>query len=135
MYGQRKLLAQRIPISTTHECVNDDEDETKRRSTSVDSASSIFSTPAATEGDTATDTELDTETEVEHDVDYENNTTILDTPKVARSQDSSVLSSNRKPLRALSQHDLLNQFFRKDLLIFHNFDPLRYVQRISMLFV
>ena len=110
------------------------------------------STPAVTEGDTATSTDFDTETEQEQDADGEAEETearnhlhhqavnerlkaLVSGPDASSSTashgDSAHVSGTQSPAvqrrRGVSQHDLLNRYFRKDLTLFKNFDPLRYV--------
>lgn len=132
-YGQKKLLAARFPLQQDQSLAQ------KRRLTqanhqrSVSTASaatdvSTLSTPAATEGETATETEeIDTETETELDGLDDG---LIQTPRVGSpiSMDSNSDSRSFKSRsKAQSQHDLINTYFRKDLVLFHNFDMLRYV--------
>lgn len=138
-YGQRKILAQRIPIMPRH-----------RKSPSVDgqpgsppssarnrghaqtgSVSSISSfasdqadlpTPPPTEGETATETELEMEreTDVETDVTLRSERTFtVEHSCRSETPDEITLST------PASQHDLMNSYFRKDTLLVSNVDLLR----------
>lgn len=102
------------------------------RQTSVSSiASTEASTPAATEGETATESEeLITETETETEAD---GTTppARATKRFGRLSPSSVSSKDslqigQKKRQTISQHDLFHRYFRKDTLLLHNIDLLRY---------
>ncbi|KAF9262041.1 hypothetical protein L218DRAFT_960639 [Marasmius fiardii PR-910] len=99
-------------------------------------ADSVYlTTPSVTDGETATDTELETETELE---DAPTNAIDTNSSKKRHSRHSSStgsqspetpsrLGSNEIPSKkkAVSQHDLLNKYFRRDTLILRNVDPLR----------
>ena len=111
-YGQRKLLAERVPVH-------------KRNMSSASIASSthilsyldstdVLSTPSATEGETMTETETDIETEMEYDGISSKCTTVQHTEKRSRSP-------------VISHHDLLNRYFRQDTIFVHNFDVFRLV--------
>ncbi|THH03995.1 hypothetical protein EW145_g5845 [Phellinidium pouzarii] len=130
-YGQKKLLASRIPLIDASEArkkLTESAMPTHHRNDSVASDTTDISTPAATEGDSATEIEeLETETETETDV-LDN--ALLKTPKIG--QPISLASASMIPrkrsatkMRVLSQHDLFNRYFRKDLVLFHNLDMLR----------
>ena len=130
-YGQRKPLAHRSPIQPRRK-TSDDSHETHSRTGSLSSvASTEASTPAATEGETATEseapmTETETETEIEEC-----------TPPGRQSQRHKPLpgavspkdSFHGTPTRrqTVSQHDLFHKYFRKDTLLLHHVDLLRYV--------
>ena len=73
-------------------------------------------TPAATDGETATDTELETETE---------NEPVVMPSRREKAHKRSSTNSTSAASPAQSQHDLLNQYFRKDAILFHNIDLLR----------
>lgn len=120
-------------------------------STAIDTAAPVpvpesgaeSSTPAITEGDSATtETELETETEVEEDlgpvgVNLPNVTKPSSTiiPKHYRHQPQSSIASSisshvgsiHQKKKSLSQHDLLNKYFRRDVVVFRNLDLLRSV--------
>lgn len=135
MYGQRKPIAQRTPLFPHG---------TRGKSTStplpVDGSPSdmvdLLSTPATTEGETATESELETETETE--LEYENShprikslkkvqpTSGISSPSSFNSGVS--LGARKQSSRVLmSQHDLLNKYFRRDVVILRNVDLFRYV--------
>ena len=99
MYGQKKAIAKRTPL---RQYVRQQEELEE------------YETPAATEGETATDsTELETETETETE------------------QEEPAHEALRKPVeekkKVLTQHDLTTKYFRRDTLVFKNFDFFRYV--------
>ena len=140
-YGQRKILAQRIPIMPRHkksgsvdEQVTSPASGTRNRSHvptgSVSSISSFTSdqadqpTPAPTEGDTATETELETERETDHETDFTRRTML---PVEQRS----LLPDGNTPATPASQHDLMNSYFRKDTLLISNIDLLRWATHPS----
>ncbi|EJD05138.1 phosphatidylethanolamine N-methyltransferase [Fomitiporia mediterranea MF3/22] len=120
-YGQKKLLASRIPPV----CESSLSRKSTRPSTPVHNRSVSIatdnSTPSVTEGESATETDLETETELD--------IVELRTPRIGSSTSLPSIStsrSSRSPMtRILSQHDLLNRYFRKDVILLHNFDPLR----------
>jgi phosphatidylethanolamine N-methyltransferase len=152
MYGQRKPLASRSPIPAKASLQEADADsnltvpnlavpDTPRPGVAIlatprprfSSLSSITdgSTPAATDGETGTESEL---TETDHltsDADGEFDAVgprravkiVKTKPLMTRSRESN--SPPRRKLRPLSQHDLLNRYFRKDVLILRNIDLLR----------
>ncbi|KAF4586330.1 phosphatidylethanolamine N-methyltransferase [Pleurotus pulmonarius] len=149
-YGQRKPIAQRTPFlpsaaskaalpkasspksssplaTSTHSMP--DGPQRRRQPSDLDD---VLSTPCATEGDTATETELDTEVEDVH-------MDPVTIGKIAKGQISmplspisgtstpgdgptTLLSGGRK---VLSQHDLLNRYFRRDAVAFYNVDVFR----------
>ncbi|KAJ2919580.1 hypothetical protein MD484_g828, partial [Candolleomyces efflorescens] len=144
-YGQKKPIAKRIPISRSRAS-----SAVAGPSTAVDTAAPApapesgaeYSTPAITEGDSATtESELETETEVEEDigpisVNMPNVTKPSSTikPKHSRHQTQSSIASSisshvgsvhQKKEKSLSQHDLLNKYFRRDAVVFRNLDLLR----------
>jgi phosphatidylethanolamine N-methyltransferase len=117
----------------------------------------VFSTPAATEGETATETETEPETDVD---DQMIQTLTKDQGKLfgqhstqKKAQKKAQMSSTPKPnsksrhqpqasvtslsstcgdndakkRRGTSQHDLLNKYFRRDAVVLRNVDLLRYV--------
>ncbi|RDB17735.1 Phosphatidylethanolamine N-methyltransferase [Hypsizygus marmoreus] len=133
MYGERKAIAKRTPLvpnsrnktSTPASC------STSNTATPLFEAdpADILSTPAVTEGETATETELETEIDDE--------TPVL-SPTKKPSQHKSQLSiasslSSRSPetsaprfrKKPVSQHDLLNKYFRRDVVVVRNIDLLR----------
>lgn len=116
-YGQRKLLAQRTPLfpARGRKASGDSGNVSHSRQESHDSVVST-DTPAATDGETATDTELETETETEP---------VVMPSRREKAHKGSSTNSMSAASPAQSQHDLLNQYFRKDAILFHNIDLLR----------
>lgn len=103
---------------------------------STSSISSIdLQTPSATEGETATETDgpiTETETETE----YESKAKALKRKQQKRLSASSLGSVNvnsessraRRPgSPIMTQHDLMNRYFRHDTIFLHNIDFLRSV--------
>jgi phosphatidylethanolamine N-methyltransferase len=136
-YGQRKLLAQRLPIMPRHKKSGSTDEQlaspvpgTRNRghvpTGSVSSISSFTSdqtdpsTPAPTEGDTATEAELETEggTDVETNITPPSRRTTLPVEQPP-------LPDGNTPATPASQHDLMNSYFRKDTLLISNIDLLR----------
>ena len=139
-YGQRKLLAQRIPIMPRHK-KSESVDEQLASSVSgtwnrghaqtgsISSISSFTSdrsdqrTPAPTEGDTATEPELETERETDAETDI---TPPSQLPTLQVEQSScNPLPEGNTPATPSSQHDLMNSYFRKDTIFVSNIDLLR----------
>ena len=139
-YGQRKILAQRIPIMPRHKKSESIDEQlgspascTRNRSHvqtgSVSSVSSFASdqadlpTPAPTEGDTATEPELETEreTDLETDIASRSRRTAL----LVEQPPPGPLPDGNTPGTPASQHDLMNSYFRKDTLFVSNVDLLR----------
>ena len=139
-YGQRKILAQRIPVMPRHRKSGSVDEQLASLASgtwnrghaptgSVSSVSSLtsdqadLSTPAPTEGDTATETELETERETDLETDI--------TPRSQRATlpverpPCSPFPDGNTPLTPASQHDLMNSYFRKDALLISNIDLLR----------
>ncbi|KAF7373639.1 Phosphatidylethanolamine N-methyltransferase [Mycena sanguinolenta] len=121
MYGQRKAIAKRTPV---------------RRRTSPASSASVtpasgldldeYTTPSATEGETATETDLDTETELEADAAPVSAGRRRTRPRHQQSPSDASSTSPPKKKKAVSQHDLLNKYFRRDTVILKNLDLFRY---------
>ncbi|TFY56065.1 hypothetical protein EVJ58_g7866 [Rhodofomes roseus] len=138
-YGQKKLLAQRSPLASVSASSSSSGKKSRDSPVSHDrqiSASSLSSvdlpTPSATEGETATETDgpmTETETETE----YESKTKDLKRKLQRRSASSlrsvgsmSESSRSRRPgSPVMSQHDLMNRYFRQDTIFLHNLDLLR----------
>lgn len=127
MYGQRKLIAKRVPVAPSKTKTNGDSRSDKNEATGKTSTDDL--TPAMTDGETATETELETETETEAPA---------GSRKRCRSKrqqrDSSSSSStdgqcseycSTPRTKAISQHDLFNKYFRRDTVILKNVDLLR----------
>ncbi|OBZ74367.1 Phosphatidylethanolamine N-methyltransferase [Grifola frondosa] len=121
-YGHRKPLAQRSPL-LSGVCQSGNSTESHSRPPSVSSVE--LSTPAATEGESATETdEVTTETETEFEID----STVKRRPGFAFSSlHDEVVSHGPSRCRspALSHHDLVHRYFRKDAIFLHNVDLLR----------
>ncbi|KIP06876.1 hypothetical protein PHLGIDRAFT_30282 [Phlebiopsis gigantea 11061_1 CR5-6] len=133
-YGQRKLLAQRtpfVPAASRKAAADGTPLESHVRSASVSSTLSVGSTtPSATEGETATetdgpDTDSDSGTENEARSFSRSRKTRADSD--TRFTTSSTYSVDVPPRdqSPVSQHDLFNRYFRKDVVLLHNLDPLR----------
>ncbi|PCH43169.1 phosphatidylethanolamine N-methyltransferase [Wolfiporia cocos MD-104 SS10] len=132
-YGQKKPLAQRFPLTIAMSRKIAHSTSSHNRQTSVASAtSSDLPTPSATEGETATETDelmTDTETETE----FENHTASAKAKRRSGSSFKSASSVSDGPFGTprlssspvLSQHDLMNRYFRKDTIFLHNIDLLR----------
>jgi phosphatidylethanolamine N-methyltransferase len=111
MYGKRKPIALRKPISASESKKIKKMNSSCQLPSSAEDDPDQLSTPAATEGESATDT--DTETECEGKA-----------PGIHRSYRPTqpiLLEST------VSQHDLHHKYFRRDVVIFHNIDLLRQV--------
>jgi phosphatidylethanolamine N-methyltransferase len=143
MYGQRKAIAKRTPLfpsrrkSTPLPSCN----ETASSSTITSVVATppveadladILSTPVATEGETATETDFETEVEIDDD------TPVADivSHKISKHQPQHSIASSmsssggadgapRYRKKAVSQHDLLNKYFRRDAVVIRNIDLLR----------
>jgi phosphatidylethanolamine N-methyltransferase len=119
MYGQKKPIAQRIPLMTNPARRSGSVSGSDRADSPAYSESlsrSATTTPSQTEGETATDTEFETETETEYE---DQHVAVRRMPQ----QHKVVPSRPRSP--PVSQHDLLNRYFRKDAIFLHNIDLLR----------
>lgn len=142
-YGQPKAIAKRTPIVTKKSSDRSEAVNPEPSTSTAPTSSSYPPTPAITEGDTATDTEL--ETEVEDDVSplvpgpSRTGKAKLTNGNVKRHQQTfsmdSTISSNGalvgaggpQKRKAVSHHDLLNKYFRRDAVVLRNLDLLRYV--------
>jgi phosphatidylethanolamine N-methyltransferase len=106
MYGQRKAIAKRVPVTSkprlSTSAINALEEESTE---DLDD----LSTPAATEGETATETELETESDSELE-----DEPLTGEGMLPRKQE--VVSTATKSKRAISQHDLMNIYFRRDTI-------------------
>lgn len=139
-YGQRKILAQRIPVMPRHKKTESVDGQSvspasggrNRGHVSTGSTSSMssftsdqgnLSTPAPTEGDTATETELETERETDVEVEITSRSRQT-TPPIERAFYDQSTHENT-PTTPASQHDLMNSYFRKDTLLMSNIDLLR----------
>lgn len=113
MYGQRKPLALRTPLQSGSNTQGTSTPDSHQRSYS-ETSSIGMSTPSFTEGETATETEMETEIEDQ----------LPAREKIIRPP--LVKSSTKSRPRPMTQHDLLNRFFRKDIVGLANIDLLRY---------
>ncbi|THU85514.1 phosphatidylethanolamine N-methyltransferase [Dendrothele bispora CBS 962.96] len=122
MYGKPKILAKRTPLPIKSQ----ESEATPVEPVAIDIADiADLTTPSATEADTATETELETETE-------ENPSPSIVRNKAYKHQQTISVSSislngtefvtSKKPV---SQHDLLNKYFRRDTVILRNLDVFR----------
>ncbi|TFK36055.1 phosphatidylethanolamine N-methyltransferase [Crucibulum laeve] len=156
MYGKRKAIAKRTPLiprqpnaaasssaltSATNTPANEEQEPTD------------LPTPAATEGDTATETELETEAEDEVPFIAASKKASASKIKTSRHQAqpsiassissaSDALLGNRHAVgngdskrKVVSQHDLLNKYFRRDAIALSNIDMLRATDAMLVLIV
>lgn len=121
MYGQRKPIAQRIPLITpastsgTSSPVTSFPTTTKPPDIRIQSAEiHDLSTPTVTEGETS-----DPDSEPETDDDDEEVEEVVPSGSV-----SPMPMPKRKSMMTL--HDLMNLYFRKDVIVLRNVDLLRY---------
>jgi phosphatidylethanolamine N-methyltransferase len=124
MYGQRKPIAERIPLVPA----------TSRKSglkrhvsqPSIEDPAGILSTLAVTEGETATETELDTDTDTDTELDPVSKRQSSSTVALSyNSQGTATSVYIATSSQAISQHDLLHKYFRRDTVLLHNVDLLR----------
>lgn len=153
-YGKRKAIAKRTPIfpSASRSSIDSPNAVASPSGASTPQANPYLSTPAVTEGDTATETELETEIEDDISPSTTKSGTFQNKAKsfrVSRHQpnlsvdsatssigdaehsrfstprsNTPVASQRRK---VLSQHDLLNKYFRRDAVVLRNVDLFRCV--------
>ncbi|KAF9463504.1 phosphatidylethanolamine N-methyltransferase [Collybia nuda] len=144
MYGQPKAIAKRTPLFPSRpksaplpSCQGSAGSSTiasvvETPPLEADPAD-ILSTPAATEGETATETDFDTEAEPDYDTPIAD---VINKKLSKHHQQRSIASSTssnggtdtsavRHKKKAVSQHDLLNKYFRRDAVIVRNIDLLR----------
>lgn len=121
MYGQRKAISKRIPLRP----------RTKPTTTPfevppLELDEYTTSTPSVTEGETATETDLETETETELENEATAPANRMRPTHQQPSNASSIpeLNAPRKK-KAMSQHDLLTKYFRRDTVVLKNLDLLR----------
>jgi len=155
-YGKRKAIARRTPIfpSALHNKSGsiDYPNGVASPGGSTPQANPYLSTPAVTEGDTATETELETEIEEDISPSTPKSGTSQNKPKPFRvsrhqpnlSMDSATSSfgdaedsrfstprsntpTSSQRRKVLSQHDLLNKYFRRDAVVLRNVDLFRWV--------
>ncbi|EIW76565.1 hypothetical protein CONPUDRAFT_139346 [Coniophora puteana RWD-64-598 SS2] len=125
MYGQRKPIAVRRAV-TARKSRSPQAATPPLATLSEDEAIDQLSTPPATEGETATESDLETEAETETEGEGEG------TPKLkATKRLSPQLTGRLSPIssvsveHAVTQHDLLTKYFRRDTVILQNIDLLR----------
>jgi phosphatidylethanolamine N-methyltransferase len=144
MYGQRKLIAKREPVrppktrgSSASGVVSSDPVQSAGSQTEDGDSESLFSNPLHSEDSSATEVEGDTELELDEDLTLRESATSKNLPEAGRSRSkrSSSQTLSRHGLqgsvatrkRPLSEHDLRNKYFRRDMVFLRHFDPLRYV--------
>ncbi|KAF9529123.1 phosphatidylethanolamine N-methyltransferase [Crepidotus variabilis] len=149
-YGKRKAIAKRTPIPVrTHHAVASTSSLSSAKQMVDPIPEPELSTPAATEGETATETELETEVE-EHDF-IAGRAKRFSKHQVNLSIDSTASSNGDLPqikprnmvsppphaqrIRPVSQHDLLNKYFRRDAVVLRNVDLLRATDAMLVLLV
>lgn len=131
MYGQRKLIAQRVPVVTSKATGTADDNGDDNKIGVED-----FHVPDMTDDETATDTELETETEAEPvDCQERVRSKHQRNPSSSSSSGTSLPSLNRYQKKAVSQHDLFNKYFRRDTVILKNIDLLRSAHFVTISFV
>ncbi|KAF8510469.1 phosphatidylethanolamine N-methyltransferase [Hysterangium stoloniferum] len=118
MYGQRKPIAQRTPLFAPQMARSATPPGARPRKPRAVLDMDISTTPTVTEGETS---EPETDLETEMDEVYGPSTS------VQQRNDSPSRAPPVKRPRAptLTQHDLMNMYFRKDTLIIRNIDPFR----------
>ncbi|KAF8970716.1 phosphatidylethanolamine N-methyltransferase [Flammula alnicola] len=159
MYGQRKAIAKRTPIFPAGSHAKGGEGSRSAsftNGTSTPQSNSCLSTPAVTEGDTATETELETEIEDEvlpttakassfqgkiksskisrHYASLSMESTVSSNGDIDTSP-TNPRSSTSQRRKVLSQHDLLNKYFRRDAVILRNVDILRATDAMLLLVI
>ncbi|PPQ99600.1 hypothetical protein CVT24_005176 [Panaeolus cyanescens] len=161
LYGKRQTIAKRTPIFPNGNIPP----AITQNGNALKASTDVMSTPPVTEGETATETEIETECEYEveehgtsngrvkkdvvkkakvsrHQPNYsiDSTTSIGDMDRIstAFSLKSSHSSSNSAPVnqrKPISQHDLLNKYFRRDTLVLKNVDILRASDAMLVLLV
>ncbi|GJJ14041.1 hypothetical protein Clacol_008298 [Clathrus columnatus] len=114
MYGQRKLIAQRIPLIPTNISRSSSISIPPTRPRSRTETDPELSTPGATEGETS---EPESEPDTEVDESY--------VPSPANPTLSNISKAKTLLQPTMTVHDLMNIYFRKDTLIFYNLDIFR----------
>ncbi|KAM6490993.1 phosphatidylethanolamine N-methyltransferase [Amanita muscaria] len=131
MYGQRRLIAKRVPVVSPKPSRPTNEEKI---ATAEPDAHEV-PMPPMTDGETATDTDTELETETETEMEMHTiarsasrSTYRSESPNDSTRSPSSIGSNSGRRLprrKALSQHDLLNKYFRRDTVILKNVDLLR----------
>lgn len=155
MYGKRKAIAKRTPLfpSDPNSKENSPKESSKIPFILPPQSTGYITSPAVTEGDTTTDTELETETEIEellHTTVKTDRFSNMKLTKLSRHLSIETIKSVNKhvehasignrnasvrprstkmgtPQRRnfLSEHDLLNKYFRRDTVVLRHMDLLR----------
>ena len=146
LYGQRKAIAKRTPIVAKHRVSGSDP---QLSDGPVPQAELDRVTPAVNDGETASETDLEMEMDDEvspfpdarpirkirrHEpkssIDSVTSSNGDATPPETTRQRSTSTSSHSQRTRAISQHDLLNKYFKRDAVVLRNVDLLRYEARL-----
>ncbi|KAJ7270623.1 phospholipid methyltransferase-domain-containing protein [Mycena haematopus] len=126
MYGQRKAIAKRTPVRHRTGPVSSTSVTTSTSGSSVLELDGYASSmPSATEGETATETDLETETELEAEAAVVSAGRRRTRPGHQQKPSDASSASPPKKKKPVSQHDLLNKYFRRDTVIFKNVDLFR----------
>ncbi|GBE86958.1 Phosphatidylethanolamine N-methyltransferase [Sparassis crispa] len=128
-YGQRKPLAYRSPVIAALSQADVQSESHSRKDSSSSIEQTELSTPSATEGESATEPEelfTETETETEFETNFTSNR-IKRLTGFSSPFNGDLLSyvPSRASSPPLSQHDLMNRYFRKDMVLLMNIDLLR----------
>ncbi|KAI0262700.1 phospholipid methyltransferase-domain-containing protein [Gloeopeniophorella convolvens] len=129
-YGQRKPLAERVPIRRPAQLSNGSSSALPSApstpppleippSSRARAFSDPPSTPSATEGSTASDTETETETEFDSPQHARDDTT----PKMPSASPPAL--EKKRSRSPMSHHDLRNRYFRRDTIFLLNLDVCR----------
>ena len=124
MYGQRKLLASRVPLVVTKPRKATPSPRERLRTLPTDEVEEL-TTPGPTEGDTATESEIEPETETETELDTPK---VKDIPKFGSSTSltsGTLTQATTAERKSTTQHDIMNRYFRKEPILLQNIDPFR----------
>ena len=136
-YGQRKPLAQRVPIrraslpistsTSTLPLVPSSSQLQEQPPARARAFSDPPSTPSATEGSTASESEGDTETELELQQSHVNNGSAAPKPmvKVSPAVTPPLQLERDRSSSPQSHHDLRNKYFRRDTIFLFHLDIFR----------
>lgn len=130
MYGQRKLIAKRVPVVTS-KATGAIDDKSNVNKTTADN----LPVPAMTDGETTTDTEVETETEAETPTNSKQRFRSKHQRCNSCSSGMDQLNLERRSVprgKPVSQHDLFNKYFRRDTVILKNIDLLRSVPFVAI---
>ncbi|KAK7448497.1 phosphatidylethanolamine N-methyltransferase [Stygiomarasmius scandens] len=130
MYGKPKILAKRTPLPS--KCQKSEASaaesvasSSRNTPSSTEADSADLTTPSATEAETATETEFDTETEDGPSPSVRDSKVRKHKQLLSTSSISSASVDFMAPVKPISQHDLLNKYFRRDTVILRNLDVFR----------